>query len=68
MSTSSKVVMITGATSGMGEATALLLAERGGRLVLGARRPDPWRRWRPGWWRRASRSHTPPPMSVAAPI
>jgi NADP-dependent 3-hydroxy acid dehydrogenase YdfG len=35
-----KVVVITGATSGIGEATALLLAERGAKVVLGARGSD----------------------------
>ncbi|MBK1613796.1 oxidoreductase [Rubrivivax gelatinosus] len=33
-----KVVVITGASSGLGEATARLLAARGARVVLGARR------------------------------
>jgi NADP-dependent 3-hydroxy acid dehydrogenase YdfG len=35
-----KVIVITGASSGIGEATALLLAERGAKVVLGATGSD----------------------------
>lgn len=40
MSIENKVVVITGASSGIGEATAKLLASNGAKVVLGARRED----------------------------
>lgn len=40
MTIENKVVIITGASSGIGEATAKLLASKGARIVMGARRED----------------------------
>lgn len=40
MSIEGKVVVITGASSGIGEATARLVARQGAKVVLGARRTD----------------------------
>jgi NADP-dependent 3-hydroxy acid dehydrogenase YdfG len=40
MAIKDKVIVITGASSGIGEATAKLLANKGAKVVLGARRED----------------------------
>lgn len=40
-----KVVVITGASSGLGEATAKALSAQGASVVLGARRQDRIKRW-----------------------
>jgi NADP-dependent 3-hydroxy acid dehydrogenase YdfG len=40
-----KVVVITGASSGLGEATARLLFAQGARVALGARRQDRLQSW-----------------------
>ncbi len=40
MTIKNKVVVITGASSGIGEATAKLLADKGAKIVLGARREE----------------------------
>jgi len=37
---SEKTVVITGASSGIGEETARILAQKGAKVVLGARRVD----------------------------
>ena len=58
-----KVVAITGASSGIGEATGRLLAERGANVVLGARRAE-----RLDDIAREIREHGAPSPCAAAPL
>ena len=49
-----KVVLITGASSGIGQATAELLAKKGAKIVLAARRENRLQeladKIKKGWW------------------
>ena len=42
MAIKNKVVIITGASSGIGKATSQLLSENGAKIVLAARNKDKW--------------------------
>lgn len=44
-----KVVIITGASSGIGAAAARALAARGAKVVLGPGGETGWNRWPPSW-------------------
>ena len=51
-----KTVIITGASSGIGAATAQAFAAAGANVVLAARDQDGWQQWRHYSWARAGRA------------